>query len=655
MSLSSSTTNSNSKNKKGNHKSDKVYDLTPYDAPRLQGFLLKSTVFLCESHYLKNSFLSTLYVKNKVPVITQFNTDNMPTFYPIVEKQPEGDFKFKKYFAEDIFLDQNLIDICQSSSQNESSSSSSSSNINIPENNSIFIYNKLYKSNKASPNDILNNFIEVKNHSDEQSPPLAAFIKVLESDIKEQANQSSERWKNKEPLSILDGVPISIKDELDQIGYHTTCGTTFLSKCYPNVKEEDSFVAKKLRERGAILVGKNNMHEIGISTLGYNTHFGFTRNPYNINHYPGGSSSGSAASVSSGLNPISIGCDGGGSIRVPASLCGVVGIKPTFARVSHGGVFELCYSVGHIGPIGSCVVDTAVGYACIAGADPKDPQSVTAEQLGGKPTLPIFTEIPMEQPLKGLKIGIFKDWINDCIEDIKEQTYKCIDILREQGAEIVEIEIPNLLVSRISQLVLILSEMKTSMKRFKNHNNEFQLDSRISLAIAGMFTAEDYIQSNRIRTYCIEELKKIFTNVDAIVTPTNGVVAPEIEKGVPQLGEVNIRAVGDLMKFVFLGNISGIPGISIPIGVTKQNNLPIGFQIMGKWWEEDLLFYISFVLERNIKFNGKPQYFNSPLKVSIENNNSNSNNNNNESTNENNKENNTNIPTNNNEENKSDK
>ncbi|KAN0037008.1 hypothetical protein ACTFIV_002336 [Dictyostelium citrinum] len=617
---SASSTSSTSKN--GEKGEKKVYDLISLEVPRLQGLLLRSTLFLCENHYLKNSFLSSLYTKNKMPLISQFNLNSTPTFYPIVDisNQPnKSEFTFKKYLATDMLHDKDLIKYFQSKHldlNNQSSTSNDSltnqSLINIKE-NSILNYYNLYTNGKITPNEIAKFFIECKNHSDEQTPPLKAFIKILEDDIKSQAMASAERWKSGSPLSLVDGVPISLKDEIDQIGYHTTCGTTFLEKVFPDLKTQDSGVARMLRQQGAILVGKNNMHEIGISTLGYNTHFGFTRNPYNINHYPGGSSSGSASSVSAGLNPLSIGCDGGGSIRVPASLCGVVGLKPTFARVSHGGVFDLCWSVGHVGPIGSSVIDTAIGYACIAGADQNDHQSVLAEQYGGKPTIPMFTEIPLIQPLKGLKIGVFYDWINDCNIEFKDLTYKCIEILKEQGAEIIEIEIPNLLVTRLSQGAIILSEMNSSMKRFKNYSHELQYDSRISLSIGNILPTSDYLQANKIRTYCIEQFGEIFKGVDLIVTPTNAIAAPEIEKSVLSLGESNFGSVGELMKYIFIGNITGIPGITIPVGVTKDKNLPIGFQIMSKWWQEDLLLYTSFVLEKNIDFKGKPQYYNCPL------------------------------------------
>jgi len=468
-------------------------------------------------------------------------------------------------------------------------------------------YYNSYKNAKTDPLSVAKQFISLQQESDKHDPPLKAFIKIDTDSIIQQAQASKERWDNNSPLSILDGVPISIKDELDIKGYNTTCGTTFLPKVH-NEKTVNSFVVDKLLSMGAIIVGKTNMHEIGISTLGYNVHYGFTRNPFNLNHYPGGSSSGSASSVSFGLNPISIGCDGGGSIRVPASLCGVVGLKPTFARVSHHGVFELCSTVGHVGPIGSSVVDTAIGYAAISGRDVHDFQT----EAQPTPTIPNFSSIPLEKPLSNLRVGVFKPWFNDCSQNVLESCKKSLQVLEDEGAIIVDIEFPNLLYTRLAQAVIIVSEMRNSMNKYEQYKSELQLDSRLTLSLINVIPSTDYIQANRIRTLVIKQLEELFKTVDVIVTPTNAITAPEIEKHVLGTGESNINAVGELMRYAFLCNISGIPGISVPVGVDHQN-LPIGFQIMGKWWDEDLLLYVAYVLEKNIKFTNEPKYFKCPL------------------------------------------
>jgi len=174
------------------------------------------------------------------------------------------------------------------------------------------------------------------------------------------------------PLSVVDGVPVAVKDEFKQIGHRTCGGTSFLGSC---VESEDATAVARLRAAGALLVGKTVMNEIGIQTTGWNGHFGQVRNPFDLSRDTGGSSSGSAASVAAGLTPLALGADGGGSIRIPATQCGVVGFKPTYGRVSEHGALPLCPSVGHAGPIASSVEDAAIMYAIIAGPDVNDANS----------------------------------------------------------------------------------------------------------------------------------------------------------------------------------------------------------------------------------------------------------------------------------------
>ncbi|KAF2072866.1 hypothetical protein CYY_005814 [Polysphondylium violaceum] len=581
-------------NNNNNNPLEGCYDLVSLEAPRLYGLLLKSTVYLAESGLLNNAFLNTLYKKNKFNLIGTSNIDCMPLLYPLVPPQESNsEFRYTTYTSDEFIKDLNIIDIYQGKRKDI---------------NSSMDYYNAYKSGKTNPLIIAKKFIDLQKESDQHEPPLKAFIKINSDSIIEQAQASKERWDSNNPLSVLDGVLISIKDEIDIKGYHTTCGTTFLPKIFSE-KTTNAFVVEKLLSLGAIITGKVNMHELGISTLGYNVHYGFTRNPFNLNHYPGGSSSGSASSVSSGLNPISIGCDGGGSIRVPASLCGVVGLKPTFGRVSHHGVFDLCSSVGHVGPLGSSVVDTAIGYAAIAGRDSSDFQT----EAQPTPTIPNFSAIPLERPLSKLRVGVFRPWFNDCNQNVLESCNKSLQILEEAGANIIDIELPNLLFTRLSQAIIIVSEMRNSMNKYLDqYRHELHLDTRLTLSLINVVPSTDYIQANRIRSLIIKQLQELFKSVDVIVSPTSAVTAPEIEKHVLGTGESNINAVGDLMRYAFLANISGVPGISIPIGVDHQN-LPIGFQIMGKWWEEDLLLYVGYVLEKNIKFTNEPKYFKCPL------------------------------------------
>eukprot|EP01133_Synstelium_polycarpum_P001384 gene1384-1597_t len=585
--------NNNSKKKKGQNKDNKtdepVYDLVRLVAPRAHGALLKTTVYMCESGLLK------------FPELFAFQVDLPVTPYPNVHKMKVDSvqIQYPTYSIAEFLRDKTLA--------------SGELNAHKANPNSTIAFHRAYSEGKTDPLRVAKSFVSIYKESDKMSPPLGAFISVDNDDVITQATESAERWRNGTQLSILDGVPISIKDELDQAGHQTTCGTSFLGKIHGKAAK-DSKVAADLRALGAVLVGKNNMHEIGISTLGYNTHFGFTRNPFNLQHYPGGSSSGSACSVSSGLNPISIGCDGGGSIRIPASLCGVVGLKATFGRVSHTGCFDLCYSVGHIGPLAQSVVDAAIGYAAIAGRDEDDHTGL----IQPEPTIPNFAEITTDKPLQGLRIGVYREWFNDTTKEINDACNRSLALMEEQGATIVEISISHLLNIRLAQGAIIVTEMRNAMsKYFKDHLNDFHADTRITLSVMSKVTGYDYLQCNRVRTYAINQVKEIFKMCDVIVTPMNGALAPEILPSVLHTGESNLSEVGELMKFAFLGNLTGIPGISLPVGLGEKN-LPIGLQIMGRWWEEDLLLHTAYVLEKAVQFNGAPAYFKPILENQVE-------------------------------------
>ncbi|MEY2818833.1 MAG: GatA1, partial [Chloroflexota bacterium] len=221
----------------------------------------------------------------------------------------------------------------------------------------IFDFAKAYRDGTTTPEEVAKKVLDAIEASDKSETPLRAFIAVNRDDVMRQARESTERIKNGKPLSVFDGVPVAIKDEMDMIPYPTTVGTSFLGEA---PAKEDSEVAARLRKVGALLIGKTNMHEIGINVFGLNPHHGTTRNPYNPNHFTGGSSSGSATAVAAGLVPVAIGADGGGSIRIPSAFCGLVGLKATFGRVSEHGAFPLDWSVAHIGPIGATATDVAL-------------------------------------------------------------------------------------------------------------------------------------------------------------------------------------------------------------------------------------------------------------------------------------------------------
>jgi Asp-tRNA(Asn)/Glu-tRNA(Gln) amidotransferase A subunit family amidase len=382
-------------------------------------------------------------------------------------------------------------------------------------------------------------------------------------------------------LGIFDGVPVAVKDELDMVPYPTTAGTAFLGK---HSAATDSTVVARLRAAGALLVGKTNMHEIGIGVTGLNTIHGTPRNPYAMDRHTGGSSSGSAAAVAAGLCPMAVGADGGGSIRIPAALCGVVGLKPTFGRVSEHGAVPLCWSVAHIGPIGATVEDTALGYAVMAGPDPRDP--VSRHQPP-----PVLTG--WDRPdLKGVTLGVFRPWFRHADEEVVAACETMLGHLREQGARVREVVIPDLEAARVAHAVIICAEMAQAMSAtYAEHHHEHGRDVRINLRIARALSALDYIKAQRVRTRLIANFQRVFADVDAVLTPATACVAPRIP-GDFAGGVSDLATASALMRFATPANLTGLPAISFPAGFTAQG-LPVGMQAIGRAWEEALLLRIA--------------------------------------------------------------
>ena len=361
----------------------------------------------------------------------------------------------------------------------------------------------------------------------QQNPKMNIFIAWNRDDLLSQAEAAARRIEAGKPLSVLDGVPVAVKDEVDQVPYPTTVGTRFLGH---TPAAQDSTVVARMRASGALLIGKANMHEIGIGVTGLNPHHGTARNPYNPSHHTGGSSSGPAAAVAAGLCPIAVGADGGGSIRIPSSFCGVVGLKATFGRVSEFGAAPLTWSMGHLGPIAATAFDAALGYITLAGPDSKDVNTLHHPQI----TLDKLTEIDISD----LRLGIYQPWFHHASPTIVEACEKMVEHFEKCGAQLREIQIPDLEAARVAHVITITSEMITALDRYyHDHHREFALDTRINLALARTFTARDYILAQRVRTQLINAFELSFQQVDAILTPSTGITAPPVRPDAQPEGE----------------------------------------------------------------------------------------------------------------------
>lgn len=447
-----------------------------------------------------------------------------------------------------------------------------------------------YRRQETNPLEVANRVIRAIKNLGQGDGSLYCFIASSEEDIRAQAQASAQRFADNQPLSLLDGVPLAIKDEMDLAPYPTTVGTQFLGK---EPSQEDATLVARLRAAGALLIGKTNMHEVGINPIGINPHFGAARNPYDRGHITGGSSSGSAAAVGAGICPIAIGADGGGSIRIPAALCGVVGLKPTFGRISEHGVYPLCWNVGHVGPLGASVRDVAVAYAFTAGFDPLD--AGTREQ-----PLPRLDGL-LDMNLTGVRLGIPEGYFKDADADVVKRCEEVVAFLQKRNAKVVRIPEPDLNTVLWTHAILILSEMASSLSPYMREKRDLLgYDTRTNLAIAQQFTATDYVHALRHRHAMTYEYLEIFRDVDVMVTPTSASVAPRMPEEVLPEGQSDLKTTDALMRFARIANITGFPALSVPAGYSSEG-LPVGLQFMGRPWEEHLLLRLGHAVETHVE------------------------------------------------------
>lgn len=454
-----------------------------------------------------------------------------------------------------------------------------------------------YRAGKTTPTEVAERLLAAIRAADATDPPLRAFIAVHEADVRRQAAEATERMRAKRPLSPFDGVPVAVKDELDMTPYPTTVGTRFLGSA-PAVA--DATAVAKLRAAGALLLGKSNMHEIGIGVTGLNPHHGTPRNPYNPAHYAGGSSSGSATAVAAGFCPVAIGADGGGSIRIPAAFCGVVGLKPTFGRVSEHGAFQLDWSVAHIGPLAATAADAALAYALLAGPDPHDPIS----QQQPAPTLLGWDNLD----LSDLTLGVFWPWFRDATPDVVAACEALLAQFASMGATIRDIAIPDLQAGRVAHTLTIASEMLQAMSAtYARHHREHGLDVRVNLALARRFAVTDYILAQRVRTRLIHNFNRTLTEVDVILTPATGLSAPPIPAAALPDGDSDLTTLAEIMRYATPANFTGHPAISFPAGYNGAG-LPVGMQVIGRHWQEATLLRLALAAERVVA-RQKPQVY----------------------------------------------
>lgn len=550
------------------------YDLKSLSLPRLAGLPLRAVAWLLEHSATRWILLGRLLRDAGFTRFREIVVDDPPTFMPPVDTQrPARPARAAATVTEGI----------------AGGPRSGASGFPYA---AVSDYAHAYTSGRLTPEDVARRVLDAIAASDAQDPPLRAFIATNREDALSQARESSKRFREGRTLGPLDGVPIAVKDEIDQTPYGTTFGTRFLGGAAAG---EDSTVVARLRAAGALLIGKTNMHEIGIGVTGLNVFHGTARNPHDSRYHSGGSSSGSAAAVSAGLCPVAIGADGGGSIRIPASFCGVVGLKPTFGRVSSWSSASLCWSVAHLGPIATCVRDAALVYAQVAGPDVRDSSSLAQP--------PVIVDQDSEGDLSGIVLGVYWPWFRHASPAVVSVCERMLSHLQAAGALLREVEIPELDAARMAHLVTITSEMVAALERHeKEHARDYSPEVRLNLALARTFTSLDYLKAQRIRTRTTAHFSRALADVHAIVTPATACVAPPIRPGGGALasGESDLAVVTEIMRYATPANLTGLPAISFPAGY-DDSGLPIGFQAIGRAWDEHVLIRIAAAAERVVE------------------------------------------------------
>lgn len=442
------------------------------------------------------------------------------------------------------------------------------------------------KSRRISPVEVVRSVLA---RIDKLEPHLKAYITIDREGALKAAQTAERRVKRGNYAGPLHGIPISLKDLYQTKGLRTTGGSKILQEWVP---EEDATAVAKLRQAGAVIVGKTNLHEFAFGGTTQNPHFGGTKNPYNRGRIPGGSSGGSAVAVATGMCVASTGSDTGGSIRTPSALCGIVGLKPTYGRVSLHGIIPLAWSLDHVGPMTKCVRDAAIMLSAMAGADPKDPSSACQK-------VPRFERF-LKDDVKKLKIGVEPSFCFGGVdEEVEQSVKKALQLLERLGAKIIEVTLPNIeLTSAVESVIITAEGASYHEEDMKNRPADFGEDVRALLEAGMAFSAVHYLKAQRIRSIIRREFTEVFRKIDIFALPGAAIPAPEIGAPTVQVKGMETDTQMALLRFTCPSNLTGLPAISVPCGITRQG-LPIGLQLVGRAFDEATLLRTAFTFEGN--------------------------------------------------------
>ncbi len=451
---------------------------------------------------------------------------------------------------------------------------------------------------------------------EEKEKDVQAFVTVTDKNALEQAKEIDEKIANGEQIGNLAGIPIGIKDNICTKGVKTTCSSKMLENF---VSPYNATVVEKLNNENIISLGKLNLDEFAMGSSTEHSYFHPTHNPWNLNKVPGGSSGGSAAAVSANMVPWALGSDTGGSIRQPASLCGVVGLKPTYGLISRYGLVAFASSLDQIGPITKDVEDSAILLNMIAGHDEKDSTSINKEKVD-------YTK-SLVKDVKGLKIGLPKEFIGEGInEEVKNAILEAKKTYEKLGATVEECSLDIGKTALAVYYIIACAEASSNLGRFDgirygyrtekfDNLREIYINSRTEgfgpevkrRIILGTYVLSSgyydayYKKAQRVRTVIKNEYQKLFEKYDLLLTPTSPTVAFGIGEKVDNPLEMYLADICSVPI-----NIAGLPAMSLPATVNSEG-MPIGIQLIGKHFDEETIFRAAYTFEQETKFREKYQ------------------------------------------------
>jgi aspartyl-tRNA(Asn)/glutamyl-tRNA(Gln) amidotransferase subunit A len=406
---------------------------------------------------------------------------------------------------------------------------------------------------------------------------------------REAAAASGARYRAGQPLGPLDGVPVVVKEQIAVKGLPRRLGGDLPG---PPSRDQDAPLVSRLRKAGAIILGQTQMTELGMSPIGINPHRPALRNPHHAERAAGGSSTGSGIATALGLCAIAVGADGGGSIRIPAAMCGVFGLKPSYGRVPRSGD-AFSGSVNHVGPIAASTRDLALFLDATHGPDRDDPGSLRVPA----------PEQPFEQALlrgvKGFKIGVSEHELRDADPAISKACEVALRALEGEGATLVDVKVPLLPHAAAVGMLTISAEAHATLARlFAKHRERFSPDVQVLLSLTATLEAREYLQAQALRERLRRQMASAFLEIDALLLPTTQKSALKIEADDERTGRVDGAGVRAMCRYAFLANLTGLPAGTAPVGL-DPDGLPIGVQIVGDAWDEATVLTCLAALERS--------------------------------------------------------